>query len=232
MKKILISMLLILCLCACSGNKEPDPFQPLSKVTEAPEHSEAFEQAVSGKSADPAQNADSPVPADESPFEVEEDPFFTYDEPVEVPVIPPTATSVPTAIPLPTATPTPADPVLYTSGEDGYTYYEIQKGDTITCIARRFNLNLNQLMSLNGVSSETEVQPGMKIKLPKNGDPWSVYDGKRRVYNHPAMYTAKNGDTLFTVACIFGDVRPEDIASQNNMRLGTVLQGGEQVMVP
>lgn len=62
------------------------------------------------------------------------------------------------ALPLartPTPTPTP----------DGPTY-TVQPGDTLAGIAARFNVDLNALMRLNGITDPTRIYPGMTLHLP------------------------------------------------------------------
>ena len=49
---------------------------------------------------------------------------------------------------------------------------------------------------------------------------------------HPATYTTEPGDNLFSIACKYGDVRPEDLALKNTLVLGEPLSAGLQITIP
>ncbi len=55
----------------------------------------------------------------------------------------------------PTPTPTPVGPI-----------YTVQPGDTLSGIAERFNVDLEALMRLNGITDPTRIYPGMTLRLP------------------------------------------------------------------
>lgn len=46
--------------------------------------------------------------------------------------------------------------------------YRIEKGDTLSGIARRYNVNLNSLMITNNVNARTVLQIGNTLKIPDN----------------------------------------------------------------
>jgi hypothetical protein len=51
--------------------------------------------------------------------------------------------------------------------------------------------------------------------------------------NHPTTYTvASSSESLYSVACKFGDVDPAAIASANGLSLGAVLSSGQQLSIP
>lgn len=48
----------------------------------------------------------------------------------------------------------------------GYTIYEVKKGDTLYSIAKSYpGVSANDIMTFNGIS--TNIKPGMKLKIPK-----------------------------------------------------------------
>lgn len=67
---------------------------------------------------------------------------------------PPSALAMPRAQ-TPTPTSTPAGPT-----------YTVQPGDTLAGIAERFNVDLEALMTLNGITDPTRIYPGMTLHLP------------------------------------------------------------------
>jgi LysM repeat protein len=115
--------------------------------------------------------------------------------------------------------PTPGLPATYT----------IQKGEFPFCIARRFNLNVNELLTLNGLSMNSRVRTGITLKIPQTGNPFS---GVRALRPHPATYTVKAGDTIYTVACYYGSASPDAIAQANNLTSPYALTPGQTLQIP
>lgn len=64
----------------------------------------------------------------------------------------------PTAQPV---EPTPAPPDIPTRA------YEVQPGETLTQIARRYNLTVEELAALNGISDPNSIQVGQRIRVPR-----------------------------------------------------------------
>jgi LysM repeat protein len=133
-----------------------------------------------------------------------------------LPPAPPTATSVPQTNLEPTEGPLP-------------TTYTLQKGEFPFCIARRFNVNQTELLALNGLGLNSQVQPGTKLSIPQTGNHF-VTD--RSLKDHPAQYTVVSGDTIYTIACKFGDVSPDMIAKQNNLSEPYNLSAGATIQIP
>lgn len=237
--------LLLLLLSACSGRNQYEPFTPLSRVTVSPEREAAVQAALNGDLSLPEAAAPTEVPADD-PFEVpsfDEDMFFAEvaqsTEPVVIPTEAAPFEEVPTATPMPpTATPIPPKPTAvnpYGTGENGLTTYTLQAGEDLVCLARRFNISLSQLVSQNNLSSANDAGPGDVITFPRNPSPWSTLDGygNRMANRHPVReYTVQSGESLFSIACYFGDIRPEDIASRNGLTYGEPLTPGITIYIP
>ncbi|MGB5756867.1 MAG: LysM domain-containing protein [Acidimicrobiales bacterium] len=72
------------------------------------------------------------------------------DEPVIVP--PPTTATVPT-------TATTAPPA--TAGS-----YVVESGDTLSVIARRFNVSVDALSQANGITDVNTIRPGQELVIP------------------------------------------------------------------
>jgi murein DD-endopeptidase MepM/ murein hydrolase activator NlpD len=49
----------------------------------------------------------------------------------------------------------------------GY-YYTVKKGDTIYSIARKYDVDQNELMRQNGIKDPTRLQVGTKLKIPRS----------------------------------------------------------------
>jgi len=144
----------------------------------------------------------------------------------------PSPTSLVTANPVGTATSTLAvSGTLPTSAPVGSrpATYTLQRGEFPYCIARRFDVDPDALLSLNGLSSGNIYYPNLTLKIPQSGN----FPGTRALRNHPATYpVASSTDTIYGIACLFGDVDPAAIAQANNISVGAALTAGQQLNIP
>ncbi len=108
--------------------------------------------------------------------------------------------------------------------------YTLQQGEHPYCLARRFNINPSQLLSANGISEGTVLYPGKVLTIPQSAGP---FPGDRALKVHPTTYTVGSSNvTIYEIACLFGDVYPEDIASSNGLTLSSSLTTGQQLTIP
>lgn len=132
------------------------------------------------------------------------------------------ATSAPTQV-LPTATmrviPTATRPETYT----------LHDGEWPICIARRYNLDLFSFLEANGLEMDSTPAAGTVLKITSTGS-WSA--GERSLKSHPTTYTVKSGDTIFSIACQFGDVDPEAIIIANDLQSPYTVQAGQTLQIP
>ncbi len=130
----------------------------------------------------------------------------------------------------PAATSTPKPVIVVPSATPGRpSTYTIQSGDTYYCIARRFNLNVGDFLSLNGLSTSSFAQIGQTVKIPQSGT-WD--SGARALKAHPTTYTVVAGDTLNKIACKFGDVDPSSILAANGMSSAGDISVGDSLNIP
>ncbi len=108
--------------------------------------------------------------------------------------------------------------------------YTLQKGEFPYCIARRFNVDPAALLAMNGlnVTSAQALQPGLQLSIPASGS----FPGERALNPHPTTYTVQLDDTIYRIACHFGDVDPTSIALANNIQLTTPLTTGQVLNIP
>lgn len=106
--------------------------------------------------------------------------------------------------------------------------YTLQKGEYIYCIARRFNVNPSELLSLNGLGTNQTVYPGTRLNIPQSGS----FPGQRSLRKHPANYTVAAGDTIYSIACLFGDVDPRAIAAVNGLQEPYSVRAGQKLEIP
>ena len=92
--------------------------------------------------------------------------------------------------------------------------YTVQKGDTVSTIARRFDITVNTILWANNLGSYSLIRPGDSlIILPESG----------------ILHTVKSGDTISRLANTY-DVEEEKILSSN--QLGATLRIGDKIMIP
>lgn len=150
----------------------------------------------------------------------------------------PTSTpyGTPPPVILPTiagATPPPGTTpiiVVPTSTPGHPSTYTLMQGEYPYCIARRFNVNQQELLSMNGLSDASLLQPGSVLNIPQTGNP---FVGQRALHPHPTTFTVSStNDTIYSVACYFGDVDPNQIIAANNLVSPYVLHVNQALNIP
>jgi nucleoid-associated protein YgaU len=203
-KIILLTLVLLLLLPACKREKVVEPIQPLTKVTISPERDVLF------TATQQAWINENPLPVN-----------------VNGTVI---AVSSTDGIQK-----SAADPIVNESSETEVPqgFYQLQAGETPKCIARRFNVDWLKLYSMNNISFENEnaIQPGTVLILPQNSV-WNEKHGPIASAEHPVQYSVAAGDTLNSIACIFGDVFPEQLAIENGITSQDQLVPGLSLNIP
>jgi len=107
--------------------------------------------------------------------------------------------------------------------------YTLQQGEFPYCIARRFNVNPEELLSLNGLYDGSLYMPGTMLQIPQSGS----FPGPRALRSHPTTHTVASSDeTFYSIACLFGDVDPASIAQANGLSLGSLLTIGQAIKIP
>ncbi len=109
--------------------------------------------------------------------------------------------------------------------------YTLQAGEFPYCIARRYDVNPDELLSASGLTAgqANSLATGTKLTIPQTGS----FPGSRALAPHPATYTVASGDeTIYSVACKFGDVEPNDIAAKNGISVSASLTAGQQLQIP
>ena len=108
--------------------------------------------------------------------------------------------------------------------------YTLKSGEFPYCIARRFDISPVALLSANGLNINSNVYPGTSLTIPKNAEPFD--SGSRSLRSHPANYTVVSGDTVFSIACLFGDVDPRAIEEVNGLSGSYTLTAGQIIKIP
>lgn len=150
---------------------------------------------------------------------------------------PAVATATPTIAP---ATPTNANPAASTatvvttgpastapslSGNE----YILKAGEWPYCIARRYDVDPDAMLRASGLVSPDIYYPGLKLILPQGTN----FPGPRVLIPHPASYTVASGDeTVYSIACKYGEVDPDAIAAKNGISASAKLTVGQVLQIP
>jgi LysM repeat protein len=108
--------------------------------------------------------------------------------------------------------------------------YTLKAGEFPYCLARRFNISPVDLLSANGLTLNSQVYVGTTLKIPKNAGAFD--QGARALRAHPTNYTVVSGDTVYSIACLFGDVDPRAIIDVNDLGSGQTLSAGQVIKIP
>ncbi len=103
------------------------------------------------------------------------------------------------------------------SSVDNNKYYIVKKGDSLYSIARRNNMTVDELKSLNNLTSNI-LSIGQKLIISRGSN----------VPNN--VYVVKKGDTLWSIANNF-NVSVNDLKNANN-KSNNSLSIGEQLIIP
>jgi LysM repeat protein len=211
MKKYAALILLILTalsLSACRMSAStPPPETPTTNLSEIARQATQTAIAKTPKAGD----------ADETPAA---DP--TQGDPTAAPA---EETDQPEPTPEPTQKPASGEAPTY-AVPDSYTIHE---GEFPFCLARRFNINIDDLLNYNGLSDNSILYPGDVIQIPESARP---FNGQRALRSHPTTYTVQSGESLYAIACKFGDVDPRAIAQVNDLSLNQQLTPGTTIQIP
>lgn len=93
--------------------------------------------------------------------------------------------------------------ILPENSKDYFSYYLIEKGDSIYAIARRYNINPNLLAAMNGLKNEDYIYPGQEILIPKSN--YSYYltaegdtlDMISKAFNKPLNKVVEENQTIY-----------------------------------
>lgn len=154
----------------------------------------------------------------------------TTEPPAQPTAEPPVQPTQPPAV-LPTAPPpSVVQPQVAPAAEAAPpAVYKLRKGEFPYCIARRFDVNPRWLMRVNGLYYWQIFRVGQRLVIPPGAPP---FPGRRALHPHPATYWVQPGDTLWSVACYYGDIDPLAIAAANGLTPPYRLHAGTVLTIP
>jgi len=107
--------------------------------------------------------------------------------------------------------------------------YTVQSGDTLTAIANRYNLSLEQIASLNGISRTAGLRTGQRLKL--SGEPVSVEESKASTTAaNSDIHIVKSGETLNSIARKY-HLQLNYLAALNDLPRTAALRIGQRLKI-
>ena len=141
---------------------------------------------------------------------------------------------IPVRLPAPaTSTPTPTSASPGTGSprppSTNLDVYIVQRGDTLSRIAQRFNATVGTLAQLNGIVNIDRIQAGQRLLLP--GEPTNTSPNPPQPQPTPQTYIVRPGDTLSRISLRFG-VPISRIARANNIVNWNWIYAGQRLIIP
>lgn len=152
----------------------------------------------------------------------------------------------PTTAPTPTTTTTTTSPTTKKEKEDpivieddGKHYiHTVDSNDhgMVIHVASRFNVDVHKFCSLNGISLNTKLVTGQKVRIPSVNEQGKEIDPKTGKVKEPVIgrhkiYIAQSGDSYMSIAMKY-NMRIQDLTAFNGKKLTHRVQVGEKVMIP
>ena len=105
--------------------------------------------------------------------------------------------------------------------EEGNTTYTVQRGDTLSAIARRFGTTVSAIVAENNIANPNLIFPGQVLRIPTDGgEPGETIS-----------YTVQRGDTLSAIARRYGTTVAE-IVRLNNISNPNLIITGQKLLIP
>lgn len=105
--------------------------------------------------------------------------------------------------------------------------YTVKSGDTLSGIATRHGVTVNQLKQWNGLTSNN-IRVGQKLKLNSSSSASAASASSSGDYS---TYTVKSGDSLYSIAKNYSGVSAQDIMNFNGMSSSNI-KPGMKIKIP
>ena len=138
------------------------------------------------------------------------------------------ATPVPTA--APTGTPV-AEQASATEGAEEFVEYTVKPGDWLFQIAESFGVDPQAIVDLNGLTSESQVQAGLVLKIPPSSGAAPTQVSGTTVAGGGRVHVVKLGEWIWQIARIYG-VDPQAIIDANNLSNPALIFPGMELTIP
>jgi LysM repeat protein len=182
-------------------------------------------------------------PIETSPPVVAEEPAET-PPPTQLPLDRPVSDETPEAVvedeiePEPSVDIVPGETPEITEAEELLFRYEVQRGDTLNAVARRYGLTVKTLLDANDLEDPSRIYPGLKLVIPG----YMLSSPELEPPPHPPptptptisdqfLYTVASGDTLNAIAKRYG-ITLRDLIEANTLEDPIRIFVGQKLVIP
>jgi len=106
--------------------------------------------------------------------------------------------------------------------------YVVERGDSLSVIARRFNTSVTRLASLNQLQSRNRIQIGQRLLLPQDS---SQQTSIVAAVSEDGSYTVRRGDTVSLIAARYG-VTERALLGVNGIQDPHRIYPGQRLIMP
>lgn len=125
--------------------------------------------------------------------------------------------------PAPSAPAAPSGP--------GTVWHEIQRGDTLSAISRRYGVSITQLESWNSITRDAPLIAGSRLRVGAADGPTAAPTPSPPTAAGGRSYTVVRGDTLSSIARAH-NVRVAELASVNQIPNDAMVRIGQTLRLP
>lgn len=104
--------------------------------------------------------------------------------------------------------------------DDNYFQYVVKRGDTLSEIANRYGITVNQIVIDNNIQNKNLIYPGQVLNINRNVS----------INNTDISYVVKRGDTLWNISKRYG-VSVESIVRINNIQNRNLIYPGQTLLI-
>jgi len=109
--------------------------------------------------------------------------------------------------------------------------YVVERGDSLSVIARRFNTSVGELVSLNQLASRNRIQIGQRLLLPQdNVNAQQLVEAEERIMED-GVYTVRRGDTVSLIAARYG-ITEQRLLGINGIQDRHRIYPGQELRLP
>ena len=178
---------------------------------------------------------------------MQSDPTLAQNTPAPAPKAPPVTNAEPSPTKKPAPAPATAPSKPAPNGGPQFTTYTVKKGDSLSSIARRNKVSVDDIVRANKLNNANHISINHPLQIPVNGGSNSAAapaaPAPQMAKNTPVdptpaaseeefgAYTIQKGDTLWSLSRDFFTTQQE-IQQLNKMGRSTILRPGQELVVP
>jgi len=127
------------------------------------------------------------------------------------------------------------------SKDDNYLVHYVKKGETLWSISRKYNIQVNSIITINNLNNSDLISVGQSINIPsiqgknigknETSQDLSFKNVSKEDITRPITYVVRKGDNLWNIAQKQG-VSLTTIAEINNLVNGNNLSIGQKLEIP